>query len=512
MIKHTPWTISGAVLTVTAAVLAIGALPGENVWRSVIAGGGALVVVALVFAPGGMTVFDRVARRRRFARPKRLMSLLYSTLRVGTVWDGKSVSMFVALRPVPFHVTTVGKDETGIESRVLPVDLIREYLVQADVHLESIRIIGAGYRVYADGPYSRAYNESVVGETAIPDSLRTVIELRVNLAKSYQSIKARATDGSIPAGVGKAAHIVSARLERQLNVAGFDAKLLKAGEIRQFHDQVLAPMNDGFKDERWTYLGGPVPTVTAEPAEWTELAVERWLGVPAERMAYVLEIGTDRHQQMTAGMTLAYTAADAAHMPARPLKLRLKAGAHGDRATAMLPLAQTVATPTQSLTLRSGTGFPVQLPAFGLGVFLGPASDGAGRVFLNPETGGAVLWLETPEAFVHQLAARISTTGADIGVFADTPAWADLAQSVPALRISPTGPVDVAIYHGQPPARIPPGTAVVVWAPDGAPRSATYRITASEIGEMTIVSRTTRLRFAWEAPRAEVPFVPSLAA
>jgi type VII secretion protein EccE len=511
MIKLTPWTASGAVLVMTSAVLAIGALSGENVWRSVIAAVAALVVIALVFAPGGMTAVDRFVRRRGFARPKRLLSLLYSTLRVGTVWDGQSVSMFVALRPLPFHVTTVGQSETGVESRALPVDLIRDHLVQADVHLESIRVIGAGYRVYADGSYSRAYT-TVVGETAMPDTLRTVVELRVNLAKSYQSVKARATDGSIPAGVGKAAHIVSARLERQLNIAGYDAKLLKPSEIRQYHDQVLAPMNDGFKEERWTYLGGDVPTVTTEPTEWTELAVERWLGVPADRMAYVLEISTDRHQQTTAGMTLAYSSADSSALPARSLKLRLNDGAHGDRATALLPLAQTVAAPTHSLTLRAGAEFPVQFPAFGLGVFLGPAADGTGRVFLNTDTGGTVLWLETPESFAHQLAARISTTGAKVGVYADTPEWSSLAQKVPALRVSPTGPVDVAIHHGQPPARIPAGTAVIVWAPNGAPRTATHRITASETGVMTVVSRTTRMQFTWEAPRAEVPFVASLAA
>lgn len=509
MIKWTPWTASGAVLVVTAAILAIGALPGETIWRSVIAAAAALIVLAVVFAPGGKTALDRIARRRRFARPTRLKSLLYSTLGVGTVWDGQSVSMFVALRPLPFQVTTVGTTETGIESRVLPVDLIRNFLVQADVKLESIRIIAAGHRVLTDTAYGQAY-DTIVGETAMPDTLRTVIELRVNLAKSYQSVQARATDGSIPAGVGKAAHIVSARLERQLNIAGFDATLLKPSDIVRFHDQVLAPMNDGFRGERWTHLDGEVPTATAEPAEWTELAVERWFGAPSEKMAYILELGSDRHHQTTAGMTLAYTDTGSADLPARSLKLRTHDGAHGDTATALLPLAQTVAAPTPTLTLRDGADFPVSLPAFGLGVYLGPAGDQRGRVFLNTDTGGAVLWLETPESFVHQLAARISTTGARVGVYADTPAWTTLAQRVPALQVSPTGRVDLAIYHGRPPQRIPAATAVLVWAPDGAPRAATHRITAHDNGMMTVTSRSVRVDFTWEAPHAEVPFVDSL--
>ncbi|WP_301850661.1 type VII secretion protein EccE [Rhodococcus pyridinivorans] len=511
MIDLNPKTAAGAVLTLTAASLTIGTLPGDNIARPIIAAVAALTVIALLFAPGGSTLIERIARRRKFARPKRLASLLYSTLGVGTVWDGGSVSMFVALRPLPFQVTCVGQTETGVETRTLPVDLIREYLVQADVHLESIRVLAAAYRTYSDDPYNLAY-EGIVGETAMPESLRTIIEVRVNLSKSYQSVKARATDGSIPAGVGKAAHVVSARLERQLNVAGFDAKLLKASEIRDYHDRILAPLNDGFKDERWTYLGGPVPTVTAEPAEWSELAVERWLGVPADRMAYVLEIAADRRQHMTAGMTLAYSSDDASDLPARSLRLKLNDGEHGDRATALLPLAQTIAPPTPSLTLRSGTRFPVSLPAFGLGVFLGPEASGAGRVFLNVETGGKVLWLETPESFVHQLAARVSTTGAQVGVYADTPAWSDVTAQVPGIRIAPTGPVDVAIYHGRPPSRVPASTAVLVWAPDGAPRTATYRITADQFGVMTVVSRSTRMQFAWEAQAAEIPFITSLAA
>ncbi|NKS02619.1 hypothetical protein GS528_16755 [Rhodococcus hoagii] len=248
MIKLTPWTAAGSVVAVTAAVLTIGALPGDSILRQIVAAVAALLVIALVVAPGGKSAIDRFTRRRRFAKPSRRASLLYSTLRVGTVWDGQSVSMFVALRPLPFQVTTVGLNETGIESRALPVDLLRDHLTQADVTLESIRVLGSGFRAYGESPYANAY-AGIVGETAIPNTMETVVELRVNLAKSYQSVLARATDGSVPAGVGKAAHIVSARLERQLNIAGFEAKLLKPNEIRKFHDSVLAPMNDGFKDE-----------------------------------------------------------------------------------------------------------------------------------------------------------------------------------------------------------------------------------------------------------------------
>ncbi|MBM4574898.1 hypothetical protein GS896_25335 [Rhodococcus hoagii] len=509
MIKLTPWTAAGSVVAVTAAVLTIGALPGDSILRQIVAAVAALLVIALVVAPGGKSAIDRFTRRRRFAKPSRRASLLYSTLRVGTVWDGQSVSMFVALRPLPFQVTTVGLNETGIESRALPVDLLRDHLTQADVTLESIRVLGSGFRAYGESPYANAY-AGIVGETAIPNTMETVVELRVNLAKSYQSVLARATDGSVPAGVGKAAHIVSARLERQLNIAGFEAKLLKPNEIRKFHDSVLAPMNDGFKDEKWTHLGGPVATVTADPTEWSELAVERWLDVPADRMAHVLEISADRHQQTTVGMTVAYSYAQAAKLPTRSLRLRSNDGAHGDHATALLPLAQTVASPAPSLTLRDGVEFPVQLPAFGLGVYLGPSLDRSGRVFLNVETGGEVLWLETPESFVHQLAARITTTGARVGVFVDTAEWKDLAQRVLGLRVNPTSPVDVAIYQGQPPTRVPASTAVLVWAPNGAPRTATHRITADDSGDMTAVSRTARAVFAWEAPAAELPFVASL--
>ncbi|MFZ2173795.1 MAG: hypothetical protein WAW17_07115 [Rhodococcus sp. (in: high G+C Gram-positive bacteria)] len=510
MIKLTEWTATGAVVTVTGAVLVIGALPGDNLARPIIAAVAALVVVAILFAPGGWTAVDRFRRRRRFARPSRLMSVLYSTMRCGTVWDGQSVSMFVAVRPLPFQVSVVGVNETGVESRALPMNLVRDHLVQGDVNLEAIRVISSGYRAYGDSAYGQAY-ASVVGETAIPDTLRTVIEVRVNLAKSYQSVLARATNGSVPTGVGSAARIVSARLERQLNIDGFAAKLMKPSEIRSFHDMLLAPMNDGFKDERWTHLGGQVPTVTAEPTEWSELAVERWLGVPADRIAYVVEIGADRHQQTAVGMTVAYSYDQAAKIPARSLRLRSNDGAHGDHATALLPLAQTVASPSPSLTVREGADFPVALPAFGLGVYLGPASDESGRVFLNVETGGDVLWLETPESFVHQLAARITTTGARVGVYTDTPQWSDLAGSVLGLRLSPTGPVDVAIYEGQPPSQIPASTAVLVWAPQGAPKAVTHRITADDSGVMTVISRTSRARFDWEAPRAELPFVASLA-
>ncbi|NKS02618.1 hypothetical protein GS528_16750 [Rhodococcus hoagii] len=227
-------------------------------------------------------------------------------------------------------------------------------------------------------------------------------------------------------------------------------------------------------------------------------------------MAHVLEISADRHQQTTVGMTVAYSYAQAAKLPTRSLRLRSNDGAHGDHATALLPLAQTVASPAPSLTLRDGVEFPVQLPAFGLGVYLGPSLDRSGRVFLNVETGGEVLWLETPESFVHQLAARITTTGARVGCSSIPLNGRTSPSGFLGLRVNPTSPVDVAIYQGQPPTRVPASTAVLVWAPNGAPRTATHRITADDSGDMTAVSRTARAVFAWEAPAAELPFVASL--
>ncbi|ULD39004.1 hypothetical protein [Rhodococcus qingshengii] len=509
MIRWNIWTAMGSVITGTAALLTIGELPGDSVARPVIAGAAALVILALLFAPGDMTIFDRYRRRRSFARPRRFMALLYSTHRCGTTWDRGNTSMFIAVRPLPFHVSVVGDGETGVESRQLPLGLIRDHLNQGDVNLAGIRVLASGYRSHHESPYGQAYT-SLRGETAMPDTLTTVAEVRVNLAKSYQSVLARATNGSIPTGVGNAAKIVSARLEWQLNLEGFSAKVLKPNEILQFHDAMLEPMNDGFRDERWTYLGGPVPTVTAQPTEWNELAVERWLGVPADRMSYAVDITNDRHQQTSVGMTFAYSYDQAAKMPARSLRLRPNDGAHGDHATALLPLAQTVSAPAASLTVRKGADFPVALPAFGLGVYLGPESGGSGRVFLNTETGGDVLWLETPEAFAHQIAARITTTGARVGVFSQSPLWSDLARRVLGVLLSPAEPVDVAIYEGQPPSRVPASTAVLVWAPNGAPRGATHRITADAEGVMTVVSRSSRVRFDWEAPPAEVPFIPSL--
>lgn len=510
MIKLTNETAVASVVAVTTAVLVIGTLPGDSVARPIIAAVAALIVLAMVFAPGGRSAVDRFVLRRGFARPFRLLSLLYSTLRVGTVWDGESMSMFVALRPLPFQVTVVGATETGIQSRALPLELIRNHLVQGDVTLESIRVIATGYRAYGDTPYGKAYT-AVVGKTEIPDTLRTVIEIRVNLAKSYQSVLARATNGSVPTGIGKAAHIVSRRLEQQLNIEGFSAKLLKPSDIRNFHDMLLGPINDGFHDERWTHLGGEVPTVTAEPTEWSELGVERWFGVPADRMAYVVEIANDRHLQTSVGMTLAYSYSQATKLPARSLRLRSNDGAHGNHATALLPLAQTVAAPAPTLTVGRGADFPISLPAYGLGVYLGPSSDGAGRVFLNTETSGDVLWLETPEAFVHQLAARMTTTGARVGVHIESAEWSDLAGRVLGLRLSPANPLDVAIYQGRPPEQAPAATVVIVWAPQGAPPAVTHRITADDNGVMTVISRTSRAKFDWEAPPVEVPFVASLA-
>lgn len=508
MIKVNSATVTLAVAAISAALVAIGQTPGHTSLHAGLALAAAVIVVVLMFAPQQLSFADRFMRRRRFARPVRKKNIAYTMNNIATVWDGEAASMYVEMLPSPFQLTVLDGPNVDLEPKPLPVDLIRSHMIQGDLRLSAIRIITTGHRQHTESAYNKAYS-AIVGDTPIPQTQRTVIEVQVNLEKSYPSILARSST-SVPAGIGKATYTAAARIETRLNIEGYEARLLQSRRLLGFHNTVLAPLNDGFKNEKWSYMAGEVPSVVAKPAQWSQRAAEQWMAVPADRMSNALTISPASHNRMGVDGVFAYTYADAAKLPEKPLLLRRAEGSQGDAATAALPLARTVSQPSNQLLLAAEDEFPLSLPAHGLGVYLGQAAGG-GRAFVNFSCGGAVMNVAAPLAFVQQLAARITTTGASVGIYCGGDGWDEVATKVsPLIRITPTRPVAVAIYKDAPPVKVPESTAVIVWTPDGLPARSAYSIEAGEDGLFTIATTRGHTRFEWNASRREAAFIPAL--
>lgn len=505
-----PRVVVTAIVVVLAVLMWLRA-EGDPVVQYAAGGVAAAIAAAIHIAPGGLSLTDRYVRRRRFSRPIRRRNILYSTSGIGTVWDGESGAMYVELSPRPFQVTVPDGIDAEFAVSTIPVDLIRTQLTQGDIRLDSATVMSHGYREHRPSRYNSAYTD-IVGPTDVPTSMTTLIEVKVNLERAHQSVLARAKEGSIPTGLGKAVHMGAGRLERELRSVGYEAHVVKASAVRKFHDAALSALNDGFKNERWRSMDGPVPSVVTKPAEWTTRGVDRWFTVPAQRMTHTLTITQDRHNITRVDGAATYSWPGAAEIPVKPLRLRRAEGVQGDVATSALPLAKTVAPRSGELELHAGEPFPLDVPAFGLGVFLGPAITG-GRVFMNFSCGGDVLYISAPSAFMQQLAARITTTGATVGVHLTGHGWNELGRRVSDLIVlAPPArtKVDVAIYRDLAPPRIPSDTAIIVWTPSGPPTTAVNKIDAGEDGVFTVATPSGSVDFAWEATSSEIPYIPAL--
>jgi type VII secretion protein EccE len=510
MFKLTPLrAAASAILMVVAVGVALAPLP---LWAAIAVPVTAVGLIGcLIVAPGQLAPVDRAIRRWRFRAPVRESNILYETNGFGTVFDGENVMMYVVFEPMPFQMTVVDKTETPFGIRPLPVEIIRAHLRQGDIRPRAITAIISGYRKLERSQYNDVY-ASVVGATPSPETLNVVLEVRVSVERSHRSILARARGGDVPAGAGQAAYVPAARLERALNVEGYRARLLTAGEVLEAHRRNIAPLASGLKLERWGLLAGNPPTVVARPAEWTPRAVETWFNIPSERMTHTLTMSPDRGRSTVfdAGMTFTYP--DAQSLPQDPLKLKIAVGTQGDTATTALPLIKTTARRFRELALSEEEPFTLPVPSAGLGVFLGHIVNGPGRLLVNFTTGGEVLYVDAPESAMAHLVARISTTGATVGLHITGTTWETLGESV-SPRIfdaSEAGrDADVAVYRANPPVRLPGRAAVLVWAPGGVPTSARYTMSVGADMIGTFATPEGSVQFVWAPPSSEAAFIPS---
>lgn len=495
-----------AALSATLAAAAVGS---DVAWMGAAA---AVVIIALfVFvAPGGLTLSQRIRRRAR--RPVRRRNLRYSTSDIGTVWDGSAVSMYVAFLPSPFQISVTDVPDPILTPPHVPLDLIRDHLVQGDIRLAEINVLSHSYRRFKRGPYNDAY-QRMVGETPLPTQITTVIEVKVDLSRSHESVKARAADGSTPAALGRTVHIVAARLERKLNIEGYESRLLRRAEIDWFHTSVLANLNSGLQHEKWTYLGGNQPSVIARPAEWTARAAGKWYSVQAaDRMASAIRIQPAKFGTATVTGAVGYTYSQAPSLPEKSQMLRRAAGEQGDAASLLLPLAKTVDPQHSygSLTLTEGERFPISIPGAGLGILLGPAVRG-GRCFLNLQTGGETLYVHAPMEFVVSLMARGSAVGATVGIHIDGPVWEQLVSVNPALiEFKPARARAIELYRDRAPRSPERQTAAVAWCPRGVPDNAIYSIRVTVDGVATISTPDGDVDFDWSAGADEAQYLPQL--
>lgn len=500
----------------TCAAIAVAAAWLIDRWRAdqllvgVVAAVATIWIVLILAAPGGLTLGQRISRRRRRRKPLRAENMLHAVAGGGAVWDGQHSCMYVSFAPSPFQLCLTDVPDPVLPPPV-PVDLLRTYLHQGNIHVDSISILQGGYRRYARSPYGDVYFD-MVGDTAAATNVSTVIEVAVSLNESLDAVKERNLTGkSSPAALGACAHLVASRVARGLNVAGYESRILTPSDVRWFQASIQSWMNDGLRNEQRTHLAGKVAAVASWPGEWTARAATKWWAVPADRYASAFAIKpTDRYGQQRYSGALAFAYPAAADFPDGSYYLERAQGEQGDVVTSMMPMAKTVTdTRLRQQNLRPGAPFPIEVPGTGLGIYLGEGKDG-GRAFMNLMTGGETMYVHGPAELMALLIARASAVGARIGVHLDGPGWPALAGKVnpDMITIRPDKRCALEVYKDHPPRRIGESTSVLVWCPKAVPSHAAYSMVTDRDGNATVSTPMGDLDFRWRPSERERAFLP----
>lgn len=506
-------TLTGAALKITrpecyVAIAALALLTGAFTYRS-------------------RTLLGWISRRWAYKRPDREKIFLYPHEDNGISWDGNRASAYVEILPQPFEFTIVGSpEETTIRS--LPIDDIREELVQFDIHCDAVTLVTLGHKYNRSNQIAMVYHSSI---GPIPALLygRTFAEVSVSFDESIDSIYARQFDDGAPAGLSRTVAIAAERIRRRLAKQGWKAKQLNQTEVDILNRQLSALLTPAMAEERWGSCGPTtMKAVTFTPASgsWTNTNYREWCQLDTHRQLQILRLDRRRASGDHAEMYLTYLTDDARALNTVPaLGLGREYSQQGDILTAAMPLARTV-RPTAVGGKRLATDlFPFEMHAGGIGTFLGHTRSRA-QVFVNFTTGATreteVLGIDgaattTTEfipfyvvgasALCQQLLLRIATSGRSVDIQIPGEHWQLFASRIGATyKSNPDADIividDTTAQKDGAPAPARPEQAEIIWAAQKPKEEIEYGIVAGS-PECTLVSPTQRVRYTWEVSSAE---------
>jgi len=506
-------TITGAALKITrpefyAAIMAFVLLTGAFTYRS-------------------RTALGWVSRRWTYRRTNREKIFLYPHENSGISWDGNRASAYVEILPQPFEFTVVGSlEETTVRS--LPVDDIREELVQFDIHCDAVTLVTMGHKYDRSNQIAMVYHSSI---GPIPALLygRTFAEISIALDESIDSIYARQFDDGAPAGLSRTVGIAAERIRRRLAKQGWKAKRLNQTEVEVLNNQISAILTPAMAEERWGSCGPATMRAVAftpAPASWTAANYREWCQLDTHRQLQILRLDRRRRGGDHAEMYLAYVTDDSRALNTLPaLGLGREYSQQGDILTAAMPLARTVRPTAVSGKQLAADPFPFELHAGGIGTFLGHTRSRA-QVFVNFTTGGTrdieelgadgaattitqfiPFHVVGASTLCQHLLLRIATSGRTVDVQIPGEHWRLFASRVGATyKSNPDADIIVvdAATAESADAPIPtqPDQVEIVWAAKKPSETIEYGIIAGT-PECTLMSPTQRIGYTWEVSSAE---------
>lgn len=495
--------IVGIATVLTTALLDLKPPVLWEVWAAV-----ALVTLLIgVLTYRSRTLIGWIHRRLTVRRSPRNTIAIYEADGVGFTWDGDRAAAYIEVLPQAYATTVIGTDrETVI--RALPMDDIREELVQFDIHCDAVTAVTVGYN------YERPSQAATALQAAIGpvDALlygRTFIEVGVNLADSLDSVYARRGSDDIPAGISRTVKIAAERIRRRVAHAGWNTQILAKTALKDLHADLAPQFTTALAQEHWSSCGpNSMRAIAFTPAAnaWTTGNYREWCRLNTHRQVHIVRLERLRDGRDHAEMYVGFLTADpSALSTVTALGLRREHGQQGDIFTAALPLAQTVrTTAVAGKTLAEDTPFPIPLAPGGIGTFIGHTANRA-QVFVNFTVGSEPFYVFGPAVMCQQLLVWLSTSGRSIDITLPGDEWKLFASRIGATYGTHRD-ADIIVSDNN--SYTDPTHAHqvrLVWsttAPDAAPG---YAIVAGS-EECILHTPTGQIRYRWSVSTAEESF------
>ncbi|MDD4865560.1 MAG: type VII secretion protein EccE [Mycobacterium sp.] len=399
----------------------------------ILAAAAAFTVMIGVVTYRSRTLLGWIGRRLRYRRSPRDTISLYEAEGIGITWDGQRACTYIEVLPQPYAITIVsGTRESVI--RALPIDQIREELVQFDIHCDAVTVVTFGHNYQRPNQAATAL-QATIGPTPALLYGRTFIEVAITLADSLDSIYARAGTEDIPAGISRTVKIAAERIRRRVAHDGWKTQLLTKSDLAELHTHIASQLNPALAEEHWSACGPKTMRAVAftpGPRAWTTANYREWCRLNTHRQIHIARFDR-RHGTDHAEMYVGFLTSDASSLATvTALGLRREHGQQGDILTAALPLARTVRpSAVHGKPLPAETEFPIPLAPAGIGTYIGLTPNRA-QVFVNFTVGSEPFYIFGPAAMCQQLLVWLSTSGRSINITLPGDEWKEFASRIGA--------------------------------------------------------------------------------
>lgn len=424
----------------------------------------------------------------------------------GVRWDGHRGLAYLEILPAPYESTIIGTpDETT--TRTIPVDVIREELVQFDIHCESVTIFTEGFKYHRPTELAVMYHAEL-GPVPVLLNGRTYVEVAVALKGSLDSVYARTGKDGIPEGLVRAVSIAAERIRRRLITEGFQANLLSSAQATELAKRLDKQFRGALDDERWDSAGpATMRTMAFTPNKnaWTVDNYHQWCRVNPHRHLHVVRL--DRRRGIDyAEMYLAFQTSDAAALSTvGALGLSREYGQQGDILSTAMPSVRTTAPTAIPAKMLAEEPFPLPLMAGGVGIFLGYTKTRA-MLFVNFSVGSTPFYLISPAAMCQQLLLRLATTGLSIDIEIPGEQWATFAGRIGATyRSNPAADIIVSADHAPLQQAFPTQTRLV-WTTTAPQIRPNYAIVAGA-DECALYTPTGVTHYLWSTSTANETYM-----